>query len=153
MSSRPLRLALRGSRDVLVLALDGADWLHHDHKPHHGGARRQASVPRHVGRRCRQSDFRRTVGVAKLSLNVRSSLLASAWPLEPDRWRDRRVILRLRLSGLWLRLWRLWLAGLWVFRRCKRQFGPIRTEPGNLRLRRTAWWDWENYDNRGLSKT
>jgi hypothetical protein len=25
----------------------------------------------------------------------------------------------------------------------RRQFGAIRTEPGNLRLRRTAWWGWE----------
>jgi hypothetical protein len=25
-----------------------------------------------------------------------------------------------------------------------RQFGAIRTEPGNLRLRRTAWWGWED---------
>ena len=26
----------------------------------------------------------------------------------------------------------------------RRQFGAIRTEPGNLRLRRTAWWGWED---------
>jgi hypothetical protein len=26
----------------------------------------------------------------------------------------------------------------------RRQFGAIRTEPGNLRLRRTAWWSWED---------
>jgi hypothetical protein len=28
--------------------------------------------------------------------------------------------------------------------RNRRQFGAIRTEPGNLRLRRTAWWGWED---------
>ena len=65
MASRSLRLALRGSRDVLVLALAGADWLHHDHQPHQRGARRQA-VPRLVGSHGRQSNFRRTVGVALL---------------------------------------------------------------------------------------
>src|SRR6516165_8038336 len=65
MASRPLRLALRGSRDVLVLALAGADWLHHDHQPHQRGARRQA-VPRLVGSHGRQCNFRRTVGVALL---------------------------------------------------------------------------------------
>jgi hypothetical protein len=27
------------------------------------------------------------------------------------------------------------------------QFGAIRTEPGNLRLRGTAWWGWEIYNN------
>jgi hypothetical protein len=26
----------------------------------------------------------------------------------------------------------------------RRQFGVIRTEPGNLRLRRTARWGWED---------
>src|SRR5689334_20247180 len=26
----------------------------------------------------------------------------------------------------------------------RRQFGAIRTEPGNPRLRRTAWWGWED---------
>jgi hypothetical protein len=26
----------------------------------------------------------------------------------------------------------------------RRQFEAIRTEPGNLRLRRTAWWGWED---------
>jgi hypothetical protein len=26
----------------------------------------------------------------------------------------------------------------------RRQFGAIRTEPGNLRLRRTAWWGWKD---------
>jgi hypothetical protein len=26
----------------------------------------------------------------------------------------------------------------------RRQFGAIRTEPGNLRLRKTAWWGWED---------
>ena len=26
----------------------------------------------------------------------------------------------------------------------RRQFGAILTEPGNLRLRRTAWWGWED---------
>jgi len=58
-------IALIRSRDVLVLALAGADWLHHDHKPHQRGARRQA-VPRLVGSHGRQSNFRRTVGVALL---------------------------------------------------------------------------------------
>jgi hypothetical protein len=38
-------IALRGSsRDVPALALDDADWLHHDHQPHHHDARRQATV-------------------------------------------------------------------------------------------------------------
>src|SRR5262252_9033966 len=39
-----------------------------------------------------------------------------------NRWRDRRVILRLRLSGLWLWLWRLWLPGLrlWLSNRLLR---------------------------------
>jgi hypothetical protein len=48
-----------------VRALAGADRRRHDHQPHHQGARRQA-VPRLVGSHCRQSDFRRTVGVALL---------------------------------------------------------------------------------------
>src|SRR6516164_1416362 len=26
----------------------------------------------------------------------------------------------------------------------RRQFGAIRTEAGNLRLRKTAWWSWED---------
>ena len=26
----------------------------------------------------------------------------------------------------------------------RRQFGAIRSEPGILRLRRTAWWGWED---------
>jgi hypothetical protein len=58
-------IALRGSRDGLVLALAGADWLHRDHQPHQRGARGQA-VPRLVGSHGRQSNFRRTVGVALL---------------------------------------------------------------------------------------
>jgi hypothetical protein len=58
-------IALRGSRDVLVLALAGTDWLHHDHQPHQRVARGQA-VPRLVGSHGRQSNFRRTVGVALL---------------------------------------------------------------------------------------
>jgi hypothetical protein len=58
--------ALRGSRDVLALALDSADRLRHDHRPNQHGARRQAVVPRLVRSHCRQSNFRRTVGVALL---------------------------------------------------------------------------------------
>jgi hypothetical protein len=68
-------IALRGSRDVLALRLDGADRRRHDHQPNQQGARRLAAVPRLVGSHCRQSNFRCTVGVAKLSLNVRSSVL------------------------------------------------------------------------------
>ena len=48
-----------------VRALARADRQRHDHQPHHQGARRQA-VPRLVGSHCRQSDLRRTVGVALL---------------------------------------------------------------------------------------
>ena len=58
-------IALRGGRYVLVLALAGTDWLHHDHQPHQRGARGQA-VPRLVGSHGRQSNFRRTIGVALL---------------------------------------------------------------------------------------
>jgi hypothetical protein len=58
-------LPLGGSRDVLALALDGANRLRHDHQPNQHRARRQA-VPRLVGSYCRQSDLRRTVGVALL---------------------------------------------------------------------------------------
>src|SRR5437667_5825309 len=76
-------IALRGSRDVLALALDGADRLHHVHPPHHHGARRQAAAPRLVGRHCRQSNFRRVVGVAKLALNLRK-LCWCGW-LDPRR--------------------------------------------------------------------
>ncbi len=67
----PAALPLGGSRDVLALALAGAEWLHHYDQPHHHGARRQAAAPRLVGRHCRQSNFRRVVGVAKLALNLR----------------------------------------------------------------------------------
>ena len=63
-------LPLGGSRDVL--ALDGVDRLRHDHQQHQHSARGQA-VPRLVGRHCRQ--FRGTVGVAKLSLNLLSPVL------------------------------------------------------------------------------
>jgi hypothetical protein len=59
-------LPLGGSRDVLALALDGADRLRHDHQPHQLGARRQAAVPRLVRSHYRQSNFRRTVDVALL---------------------------------------------------------------------------------------
>src|SRR6266567_4690237 len=55
-----------------VRALAGADWLHRDHQPNQLVARRQATIPRLVGSHCRQSDLRRTVGVAKLALNLRS---------------------------------------------------------------------------------
>jgi len=58
-------IALIRSRDVLVLALAGADRLHHDHQPHQRGARGQA-VARLVGSHGRQSNFRRTIGVALL---------------------------------------------------------------------------------------
>jgi hypothetical protein len=48
------------------LWLDSVDRLHHVHPPHQHGARRQAAVPRLVGSHCRQSNLRRTVGVARL---------------------------------------------------------------------------------------
>ena len=48
------------------LWLDSVDRLHHVHPPHQHGARRQAAVPRLVGSHCRQSNLRRTVGVALL---------------------------------------------------------------------------------------
>ena len=34
----------------------------------------------------------------------------------------------------------------------RRQFGAIRTEPGNLCLRETAWWGWEMLQNHIKSK-
>jgi hypothetical protein len=61
-----LSAELNAGRDVLALALDGADRRRHDHQPHHQGARRQVAAPRLVGSYCRQSDLRRTVGVALL---------------------------------------------------------------------------------------
>jgi hypothetical protein len=48
------------------VALDGADRRHYDQKPHHHGARRQVAGPPLVGSHYRQSDLRRTVGVALL---------------------------------------------------------------------------------------
>ncbi len=66
-----------------VRALAGADWLHRDHQPNQLVARRQATIPRLVGSHCRQSDLRRTVGVAKLALNLRS-LVGPAAPQAPQ---------------------------------------------------------------------
>src|SRR5436190_21492496 len=85
-------IALRGSRDVLALALDSVDRLHNVRPPHHHGARRQAAVPRLVGSHCRQFNFRRTVDVAKLALNLRS-LVGRDAPLSV-------LLMRNRFSGL-----------------------------------------------------
>jgi hypothetical protein len=80
----------KGSRDVLALAVDSVDRLHHVRPPHHHGARRQAAIPRLVGSHCRQFNFRRTVDVAKLALNLRS-LVGRDAPL---------CLMRNRFSGL-----------------------------------------------------
>ena len=77
-----------------LLVLDGADRLHHVHPPDHHGARRQAAAPRLVGRHCRQSNFRRVVGVAKLALNLRKL----CWCVVDPRRKKRLVQLRRALK-------------------------------------------------------
>ena len=71
-------IALGGSSDVLALALDGADRLRHHHQPNQHRARRQAAVPRLVGSHCRQSDLRRTVGVAQYCVTLTLALVPGA---------------------------------------------------------------------------
>jgi hypothetical protein len=67
-----------------VGALAGADRRRHDHQPHHQGARRQA-VPRLVGSHCRQSDLRRTVGVALLVSKIWQPCACAMWRRNPHR--------------------------------------------------------------------